>query len=58
MNLQFQELPVAHDVGSHGPSCHHSSRGRVEHHHAGRAKEVVWLQGASVGATDEDGCSY
>jgi hypothetical protein len=50
VNPHLQELQVAHNVGAHGRSGHHSGRSRVEQHHADLAKEVVRLQGASVGA--------
>src|SRR5215467_10520219 len=53
VNPHLEELAVAHNVGAHGRSSHHSGRGRLEHHHADLTKEVVGAQAASVGATYE-----
>src|SRR6267142_4174337 len=53
VNPHLKELRVAHSIGAHGRSGHHSSRGRVEHHHADLTKEVVWPQDASVSAAHE-----
>src|SRR5215468_4890607 len=49
----LEELAVAHNVDAHGRSGHHSGRGRLKHHHADLAEEVVGAQATSVGATHE-----
>src|SRR5262245_19235445 len=49
----LEELAVAHNIGAHGRSGHHSGRGRHEHHHADLTKEVVSAQAASTGAPHE-----
>src|SRR5262245_27643722 len=53
VNPHLEELAMAHNVGAHGRSGHHSGRGRHEHQHADLTKEVVGAQAASVGAPHE-----